>query len=131
MPTIRLATFTVLILCSGTGCATVINVGDDTKLPFGGTLLDGAALTLPIAALDDKPDKFDFKQSCLIASMALVDLPFSVVGDVLTLPYTVPVTIWRGYTEKAEQMTTENVSSSAPAETPEKRSAPTADHNPG
>lgn len=121
MHTIRLSVFAVLMLCSSTGCAAFLNVADgaDQKLPFGGTLIDGVALTLPIAALDDKPDKFNFENSCLIASMALMDLPFSIVGDVITLPYTVPVTFWRCCGKKPKLEETSVGSPPVPDDLPE------------
>jgi uncharacterized protein YceK len=74
------------------GCGTLVNVaGGGEGTPYGGTKFDAAACSAGLAAgvgpsLPDQ--KFDPPTSLGLGCYALVDLPFSIVADTLTLPIT-------------------------------------------
>ncbi len=69
-------------------------------MPYGGTKLDAAAIsTFPTARGIEKPEPLSYFQpgtECLyLASMGLLDIPFAILADTLTLPITVPVSFIR------------------------------------
>jgi len=74
-----------------TGCATTLMLTDalgtlggqtaDNVFPFCGSLFDGVAFVVLITGVEGV-------DGILFALGALVDLPFSLAADVITLPYT-------------------------------------------
>lgn len=96
--TIRLLVGFFMPVLSGFG--TFINLSNEAYTPYGGTALDaGMISTLPIALGANKSEPSDKfgpgPETLYLASMGLVDLPFSVVADTLTLPVTASVSIYR------------------------------------
>jgi uncharacterized protein YceK len=72
---------TLAMAIAGGGCATAINTQDAAmRKPFGG-------VTMPLADFFGGDQTSD-NVSLLFWPIWLVDKPFSLVGDMLTLPYT-------------------------------------------
>ncbi len=78
----------LLVILLQTGCATTLMLTDAMPLdgqtnvfPFCGTLLDIVAFLVLIPGTEGS-------DGVLLALCALVDLPFSLAADVITLPYT-------------------------------------------
>lgn len=69
-----------LLLCSLTGCGTLVNFKDDPKI-YGGVQFD--ADMVHTIQTDDRTVKS-------LAAIYAVDMPFSLVADTLTLPVVIP-----------------------------------------
>ncbi len=81
---------TLFLLCLPS-CGTIINiqekglffpVGQKVANPYGGVIIDGMITATPF--LTGEPFLGFF------TILGIVDLPFSLVGDTVTLPYTIP-----------------------------------------
>jgi uncharacterized protein YceK len=74
-------------LTSITGCGTLLNLGEKDSPPYGGVILDSEIVAqgvpLGLAAWSHDIDVPSFWP------LALIDLPFSLAGDTVTLPITV------------------------------------------
>ena len=58
------------------------------RYPYGATTTDLTMIGLSaICYQPDKPDPFDFIYSPLFIPIYIIDLPFSLVTDTITLPY--------------------------------------------
>lgn len=72
--------------CLLSACGTLANLngvhGAPANVPFGGTGLDIQAIAGGFSDADDS-------SSWLIIPAGIIDLPFSLVGDVISLPYTI------------------------------------------
>ena len=90
------------LLLSAAGCGTFSNVmGDDVHMVYGGVRRDGVILREcgngpPKRASDDPDAGVVPFVSNMAAATAFMDLPFSFVGDTITLPYTLCCAIAQG-----------------------------------
>ena len=97
---ICLASMTV---CSLWGCATAWNIQNEQRI-YGGVRRE--ASVLPYILKDSEPAKPENGFSTVLSMWAMADLPFSAVGDTLTLPITVPVTLMKQKEANAAKNTT-------------------------
>ena len=87
-----------LLALSAGGCGTALNTLEDRRWPYGGVFMDGAmvagcaAQCTGLTPKEEHP-KIPPETMLLLGGCALLDFPLSLVGDTLTLPYTVPVTL--------------------------------------
>ena len=93
--TIRVAL--LLALLPAAGCGTLSNLAQPSseeggRVPFGGVKRDIARLHKAGAEPGRKPESEQYPAQVLTLLCAL-DLPFSLIGDVLTWPYTAPYAI--------------------------------------
>ena len=87
----------LLALLPGLGCATAFNLsrGHDKMMVYGGTQEDVSATA--VVLWGPKPPSKLPEVERAFACLCTIDLPFSVVADTITLPITVPVSIYRHY----------------------------------
>ena len=82
-----LLAITLLAFLSGlTGCGTLLNLGEKDSPPYGGVIMDSKIIAkgVPMGPFAFFPN-FDVPG---LWPLALIDLPFSLVGDTVTLPIT-------------------------------------------
>jgi hypothetical protein len=98
-------------LALASGCGTLINVnatasGDQTCKPFGGVRFDAMVASTAVPATFDSDPASEFRgHGALLAGVcALGDFPFTLVGDVVTLPY---VLAERAKADRTEDVTDE------------------------
>ena len=98
---LALATYT--FLC---GCGTAINLQKDEQRVYGGVWFDAQAATVGLAegvsgavSPDTGPDRMPYRPwtglQIILGAAAWVDLPLSIIGDTLTLPWTVSAELKR------------------------------------
>ncbi|MGQ0553081.1 MAG: YceK/YidQ family lipoprotein [Planctomycetota bacterium] len=69
------------------GCASLAKYDDGFRYPYGATTTDCMMIWLSATAhVPPEPDPFDFFYSPWLIPLFLVDLPFSILTDTLTLP---------------------------------------------
>jgi uncharacterized protein YceK len=78
------------------GCGTLFNLGQDAQ-PYGGVVLETQIIAsgVPQGLYPFIPD-FDVPQ---LWPLAVVDMPFSLVGDTLTLPITLAIAMQKQYAD--------------------------------
>ena len=80
------------------GCGTVVS-WTNGPCPYGGVRLDacGTAMLAHAAspALGEEHGKFSPGTNAMLGACMVADLPFSVIGDTLTLPFTIPAALAR------------------------------------
>ena len=80
------------MVCSVWGCATAWNIQNERRI-YGGVRRESSAV--PYLLKDSEPAKPEDGFSTVLSMWALADLPFSAVGDTLTLPLTVAATLMK------------------------------------
>jgi uncharacterized protein YceK len=126
--------FFVLIVCATPalhGCGTVLNMCHPETRAFGGVETDAIlgpcflASGVTRAVVDSPPQKFSPEVEIGLGAWALVDLPFSVIGDIVTLPWAV-----RAELARLDQASPEQVREIEPAWQREPPATPPAATNP-
>lgn len=82
-----LLAFTLLVASTGiTGCGTLLNLQEKAPPPYGGVIMESKIIAqgVPMGPFAFFPN-FDVPG---LWPLALIDLPFSFVGDTVTLPMT-------------------------------------------
>ena len=96
MGRLRTLGLAIVLLISG-GCGTLINLSGGlpdscTVYPYGGTLVDGAGVVGSVNMLYELGTGQAVTDNGImipLGVLAAVDLPFSILADTLTLPWTV------------------------------------------
>ncbi|CAN5545920.1 hypothetical protein BH10PLA2_BH10PLA2_39070 [soil metagenome] len=92
MVKLRSLSLAVVLLASG-GCGTALNLvgipDSGETYPYGGTLVEGGAIAGSAVTLYQLGTGEATDGSAIpLGVLATVDLPFTIVGDTLTLPWT-------------------------------------------
>ncbi len=72
---------------TGFGCGTVVNFTSDTKMPMGGVVVDAHFIKAGISGHEGGAHQLAVES---VGYLFILDLPFSLGADFLTLPYTIP-----------------------------------------
>ena len=108
----RVATCILIALVPAVGgCGTMICIKNDPPLPYSGTMADvavlGAACQEGAARLsrdtEYRPMILSPSRCPVLPVLAFVDLPFSIAGDTVALPYTLGKTILHTVQEKRQE----------------------------
>jgi uncharacterized protein YceK len=86
------------LVCALGGCGTIGNLTDPSKTkPFGGVLRDSEASGWLMNQFSDAPKKPAAETAGLVLAVPIIsiDLPLSLVADTVTLPITIPVSLFR------------------------------------
>jgi uncharacterized protein YceK len=82
----------LITACPLSGCATAWNLKNEQQI-YGGVRRE--ASIVPYLMRDFAPAKPEDGFSTVLSMGALADLPFSAIGDTLTLPVTIPATLMK------------------------------------
>lgn len=105
MPRRAIFTLSLASICNIlAGCGTVMNLTNLPPTPGEGAAYRGTAFNMAfLLPPSSGPQKFDDSTNILLGCYAAIDLPFTLIGDTLTLPYTVPYSLWWLWQDNARE----------------------------
>lgn len=86
------------LVCALGGCGTIGNLTDPSRTkPYGGVLRDSEASGWLMNQFADAPTKPAAETAGLVLAVPIIslDVPLSLVADTVTLPITIPVSLFR------------------------------------
>ena len=115
MPRMARKILLLATVLTAAGCGTMGNLSGRDKI-YGGTQIDGTAVVAAckdIGHSNDAP-QFTVTQVCEMLACCCIDLPLSVAADTVTLPITIPVSVYRWAKHPDEKPKTTPVETEVP-----------------
>jgi uncharacterized protein YceK len=83
----ELGTVQLIIIVFNSGCASMAKYDMGYRYPYGATTTDLAMIALSTRCYSpEDANPFDFLYSPLFIPLYIIDLPFSIITDTITLP---------------------------------------------